>query len=141
MGVATRKPTRVRTGPSEPALRHARVCYDHLAGELGVALYDALLAREFIAANGGELAPTHKGAQFLSKLGIDIASLSSGQRLLCRPCLDWSVRKHHLAGSLGAALLERIFALHWARRRRASRIVEFTPPGEIALRKTFGIAA
>lgn len=139
-GVAGRRPTRVRTGPKEPALRFARVCYDHLAGDLGVALYDALLARDFIAAKGGDLAPTHKGAVALEQFGLDIASLANSPRPICRPCLDWSVRRHHLAGGLGAALLERIFDLGWARRKRASRIVEFTPPGEIAFRKAFRIA-
>jgi DNA-binding transcriptional ArsR family regulator len=140
MGVAERRPTRVRTGPKEPALRHARVCYDHLAGDLGVALYDALLGRALIAANGSELAPTHKGEAFLGRLGIDMPSLGRSARLVCRPCLDWSVRRHHLAGGLGAALLDRVFDLGWARRKRASRIVEFTPPGEAAFRKAFGIA-
>ena len=141
MGVAERRPTRVRTGPREPALRHARVCYDHLAGDLGVALYDALLARELIAANGSELAPTRKGDAFLVKFGIDMPLLGKSARPVCRPCLDWSVRRHHLAGGLGAALLDRVFALGWARRKRASRIVEFTPPGRTAFLKAFGIAA
>jgi DNA-binding transcriptional ArsR family regulator len=139
MGVAERRPTRVRTGPKEPALRRARVCYDHLAGDLGVALYDALLERDFIAAKGGELSPTRKGEETLRKLGIDVSSLEASSRPLCRPCLDWSVRRHHLAGGLGAALLERFFDLAWARRKRGTRIVEFTPPGEATFRKTFGI--
>jgi DNA-binding transcriptional ArsR family regulator len=141
MNVAERRPTRVRTGPKEPALRRARVCYDHLAGDLGVALYDALLARDLIAAKGSDLSPTSKGATFLDKFGIDVPSLTQSPRLMCRPCLDWSVRRHHLAGGLGAALLDRFFDLGWARRKRASRIVEFTPPGEVAFRKTFGISA
>ena len=141
MGVAGRRPTRVRVGPKEPALRRARVCYDHLAGDLGVALYDALLERELIAARGGDLAPTRKGREILEKFGVDMRSLAQSPRLLCRPCLDWSVRRHHMAGGLGAALLERFFGLGWARRKRASRVVEFTPPGEAALRKTFGIGA
>jgi DNA-binding transcriptional ArsR family regulator len=141
MGVAERRPTRVRTGPKEPALRHARVCYDHLAGDLGVALYDALLAREIIAAKGSDLAPTRTGTAFLDRFGIDMSSLTGASRPLCRPCLDWSVRRHHLAGGLGAALLDHMFALGWARRKRASRIVEFTPPGELAFRKAFGILA
>jgi DNA-binding transcriptional ArsR family regulator len=141
MGVAERRPTRVRPGPKEPALRRARVCYDHLAGDLGVALYDALLERELIAAKGSDLSPTRKGTAILRKLGIDVPSLAQSQRLMCRPCLDWSVRRHHLAGGLGAALLERFFDLGWARRKRASRIVEFTRPGELAFRKAFGIPA
>jgi DNA-binding transcriptional ArsR family regulator len=141
MGVAERRPTRVRAGPKEPALRHARVCYDHLAGDLGVALYDTLLARDWIAAKGGELAPTPEGAACLDRFGVDVPALACATRPLCRPCLDWSVRRHHLAGGLGAALLDRVFDLGWARRKRASRIVEFTPPGEVAFRKAFGISA
>lgn len=139
-GVAGRRPTRVRTGPKEPALRRARVCYDHLAGYLGVALYDALLARGVIAADGGELSPTQKGAGTLKDFGIDVESLSRSARPVCRPCLDWSVRRHHLAGGLGSALLDRFFDLGWARRKRASRIVEFSPSGEIAFRKAFGLS-
>ncbi len=140
MGVADRRPTRVRLGPKEPALRHARVCYDHLAGDLGVALYGALLERGAMAARGGELSPTRKGETFLEGLGIDVSSLARSPRPLCRPCLDWSVRRHHLAGALGAALLECVFNLGWARRKGSSRIVEFTSSGEAAFRKTFGMA-
>jgi DNA-binding transcriptional ArsR family regulator len=138
MGVAERHgPRRVRPGPKEPALRHARVCYDHLAGDLGVSLYDSLLARRWIAADGSELAPTRKGREQLATFGIDFALIDTRTRPLCRACLDWSERRHHLAGSLGAALLDRMFDLRWARRLRDSRVVEFTPPGEAALKKTF----
>ncbi len=138
MGVVERHgPQRVRPGPKEPALRHARVCYDHLAGDLGVALYDSLLAQRWIAADGSELAPTRKGREKLSAFGIDCDGIVQRTRPLCRACLDWSERRHHLAGSLGAALLDRMFDLRWARRLRDSRVVEFTPPGEAALRKTF----
>lgn len=138
-GVAARGPTRARPGPREPELRRARVCYDHLAGDLGVELYQGLLRDEWIVIRGGELAPTRRGAVKLDRLGIDAVALSELPRPLCRPCLDWSVRKHHLAGALGAALLQRFFDLGWARRKRASRIVDFTPPGEAAFRKTFGL--
>jgi len=139
MGVCARNPTLVRTGPAEPALRRARVCYDHLAGDLGVALYEGLLAREFIAPGGAGLAPTREGSDVLARFGIDMHVLARSPRPLCRLCLDWSVRRQHLAGALGAALLARIFERGWAMRKRGSRIVLFTKQGEAALCKTFGI--
>jgi DNA-binding transcriptional ArsR family regulator len=139
MGISGRRATRVRTGPAEPALRRARVCYDHLAGDLGVALYDSLLRKEILAAKGGELLPTREGSIVLARFGIDTDALARAKRPLCRSCLDWSVRRQHLAGGLGAALLDRIFEIGWARRVRGSRIVAFTARGESALRKTFEI--
>lgn len=139
MGVAARaKETRVRPGPKEPALRHARVCYDHLAGDLGVALYDGLLAKRVVAVKGGVPRVTPSGEGELDAFGIDVESLSRGTRPVCRACLDWSVRRHHLAGALGAALLERFIALGWARRRKDTRIVDFSPAGETGLRRRFG---
>jgi hypothetical protein len=69
---------------------------------------------------------------------VDVAALKSERRPLCRPCLDWSQRRHHLAGALGAALLKRCLELGWARRVRGSRVVAFSPAGERALRARFG---
>src|SRR5262249_33571905 len=83
-----------------------------------------------------ELTPA--GRRACEELGIDLAGLESQRRVLCRPCLDWSVRRPHLAGALGAALLERCLALGWARRVRDSRVVSFSPRGERALRQRFG---
>jgi DNA-binding transcriptional ArsR family regulator len=141
MGVAARAaPGRVRTGPKEPALRRARVCYDHLAGELGVALYEALLRHGWLAGDAAALAPTADGVRGLSHFGVEVAALR-GPRRLCRACLDWSVRRPHLAGALGAALLTRVFERGWAKRRSDSRVVEFTRAGETAFRRTFGLAA
>lgn len=130
MGVAMRAgATRVRTGPREPALREARVCYDHLAGERGVALLDSLLARRLLRSSGDELQLTTKGAAFFRERGIDTDALDTGRRPLCRGCLDWSARRQHLAGALGAAMLQRIYTLRWARRAKDSRAVVFTPAG------------
>ncbi|HEY1612316.1 MAG TPA: winged helix-turn-helix domain-containing protein [Rhizomicrobium sp.] len=138
MGVAARRgPSRVRTGPKEPALRRARICYDHLAGELGVALYDGLMVQRLLAECDGAISLTARGQKYLAEFGVEIAT---GPRPLCRACLDWSARRHHLAGAAGAALLDRIFALRWARRVRDSRIVEFTTAGESAFRSTFSLA-
>jgi DNA-binding transcriptional ArsR family regulator len=113
--------TTVRTGPSDPALRRARVCYDHLAGEEGVWLYDALRER------------LHDAALF-AKIGIDLDSLPHSPRPLIRLCLDWSERRHHLGGTLGAAVLSRILTLRWACRTPDTRALVFSPNGERALR-------
>jgi hypothetical protein len=142
MGLAARTGhLRTRTGPRDPALRRARVCYDHLAGDLGVGLYDALAGRGLIAGSGVRLDVTPKGARTLSTFGIDMEGLGGKRRPLCKACLDWSARRSHLAGSLGAALLDRFIALKWARREKDSRIVTFTPSGERELRRQFGVSA
>jgi DNA-binding transcriptional ArsR family regulator len=134
MGVAFRSgAVRVRTSPREPALRSARVCYDHLAGDHGVQVLDALLRRKLLRRRNDTLEITPAGAQFFRSFGIDVDALAARRRPLCRTCLDWSVRRHHLGGSVGAELLQRLFALGWARRVKDSRIVTFTPGGEAAL--------
>jgi DNA-binding transcriptional ArsR family regulator len=140
MGLAARAGhLRTRTGPRDPALRRARVCYDHLAGELGVGLYDGLHRRGYLDAAEGGVALTPKGVRALDVFGIDVAELQHQRRPMCKNCLDWSARRPHLAGSLGAALLDRFYALKWARREKDSRVVTFTPPGERELRDRFAI--
>lgn len=134
-------PTRTRPGPKEPALRHARVCYDHLAGDLGVLLCDTLIARGWLADARGAVSLSRRGEERLGGLGLDLAALAQLKRPLCRLCLDWSERRHHLAGALGTAILDHIYAAGWARRARGSRAVEFTPVGEGKLRKAFEIRA
>lgn len=140
MGVAYRVgAVRVRSSPREPALRKARVCYDHLAGDLGVLVYDSLEGRRHLRVKGADLELTAQGEKFLADLGIELPSLAQQRRPLCRACLDWSVRRHHLAGSVGAALLERCLALGWAKRARDSRVVNFSAAGEKALRQRFDL--
>lgn len=136
---ARRGPTRARPGPKEPALRRARVCYDHLAGDLGVLLCDALLTRGWIAEQRGNIAITRRGEKRLADAGINLAMLAETRRSLSRFCLDWSERRYHLAGALGAALLAHIYAAGWARRAKGSRAVEFTSAGEAKFRKAFGV--
>ena len=128
---------KVRTGPRDPDLRRARVCYDHLAGGLAVRAFDSLSKRRLIAGPGEELTLTRAGETFLASLAIAPEAWNSSRRRPCRACLDWSERRSHLAGSVGAALLRRIFALNWARQDIASRIVRFTPAGVKAFEKTF----
>ena len=142
MGVAAlRKHTRVRTGPGEPALRHARVCYNHLAGELGVGLFDAMRANRWLSLDAREIEVTKSGRGFYTEFGIDLDELNTERRPLCRTCLDWSVRRSHLAGALGTALLDRIFELGWAKRVKGTRIVEFSKAGERALKSHFVFAS
>lgn len=140
MGIAAkRRPTRVRTGPKEPALRKARVCYDHLAGELGVDLFDELMRRDHLVMKDEEPVLTPSGRSFFDDFGIDFEVMMRRRRPLCLKCLDWSVRRSHLAGSLGAALLSRVYELGWAERTEGTRIVAFSPAGEKAFRKQFGL--
>jgi DNA-binding transcriptional ArsR family regulator len=131
---------RVRTGPREPALRRARVCYDHLAGEVGVGMLDSMEARGWLEKRDGVVDVTPNGRRALDELGIDMVR-SGSRRPLARLCLDWSVRRHHLAGALGAALLDRSLARGWARRSSSSRAIEFSRAGTLALRERFGISA
>ncbi|NQW00882.1 MAG: winged helix-turn-helix transcriptional regulator [Rhodospirillales bacterium] len=128
-----------RTGPRDPALRQARVCYNHLAGERGVQLFDSLLARQFVAGDGEQLHVTAAGTQFLAGFGIALADISKPRRPLCKSCLDWSARRSHMAGTLGTALLGRLFALKWARRQPDSRIVTFTRTGDQRFTETFPV--
>jgi DNA-binding transcriptional ArsR family regulator len=118
---------RVRTGPKEAALREARICYDHLAGERGVALLQGLQRRGYLTSEG-ELGPTDRGRAFFSDIGIDTKLLQSAKRPLCRTCLDWSERRSHLGGALGAALLDHLFTARWVS-RQGGRAVRFSPAG------------
>jgi len=140
MGVAYRSgAVRLRPGPREPALRKARVCYDHLAGELGVLIFDSLQRQQLLRTVGGGLELTEQGKRFCAGMGLSPGALAQGRRVVCRACLDWSARRHHLAGALGAALLDRCFERGWARRAKGSRVVNFTPAGEKSLREQFGL--
>ena len=138
LGVAFRsRPTRWVTGPREPALRKARVCYDHLAGELGVMVYDGLQSSGSLASGTEGLCLSEGGLARFRALGVDVDAAARQRRVFCRPCLDWSERHDHLAGALGAALLQRIYELRWAARVKGSRVVDFTAVGEQNLRSAF----
>lgn len=134
---ADRGHLRHRPGPKDAAMRKARVCYDHLAGDLGVRMFDSLVARQHLAFADDGIALAPDGERFVTQFGIDLSTLRASRRPLCRCCLDWSERRDHLAGSLGAALFERMLEKGWARREAGSRAVHFTPPGEIAFLKLF----
>jgi len=136
MNVAARTgQMRTRPGPGDPAMRRARICYDHLAGEMGVRLLDGLLRTQRIAQTGDALQLTPDGEKFMREFRIDLDRLAGARRPLCRACLDWSMRRHHLGGALGAALFERFQALKWIARDRESRALRFTPSGETGFRQ------
>ena len=118
-------------------MRKARVCYDHLAGDLSVRMFDSLVARKHLTFDAGKIELAPEGARFVGDMGIDLPKLRASRRPLCRCCLDWSERRDHLAGSLGAAFLDTMLAKGWARRDGGSRAVHFSPPGEIAFLKLF----
>jgi DNA-binding transcriptional ArsR family regulator len=121
----------------DDALRFARTCYDHLAGQLGVAIADALVARGHVVLgeDGGEVTPA--GTHFLTDFGVDLNLRS--KRIFCRPCLDWSERRYHIAGLVGAEILRRSLELKWLRRERDSRTVRLTAAGRAGLFEMFAV--
>jgi DNA-binding transcriptional ArsR family regulator len=129
--------SRVRSGPRDPALRRARVCYDHLAGECGVELLDALVAGGRLELGDGHARVTEAGRRFFEDFGVAIDAFERRRRPLCRLCLDWSERRNHLAGSLGAELLSEIVRRGWARREPSGRALIFSPQGGAAFAGAF----
>jgi len=144
--IAARQPGRgvIMHSPQARALRHARSCYDHLAGELGVAIAYALKDRGLIApaGQGKRVDVTKAGAAWLKAVfGIELSSLKPGRHGLACKCLDWTERRHHLAGPLGARLFQRCCELGWLKRMAGSRAVQLTPKGRKRLRAELGIGA
>lgn len=131
---------KTRPGPRDPALRKARVCYNHLAGERGVQLYDSLMARGHLVAARDGLALTRDGWDFAAGFGIAEADFAGKRPPLCRECLDWSARRSHLGGRIGRAYLSGIERRGWARRIPGSRAIAFTSEGERAFAKAFPVA-
>ena len=121
------------------ALRTGRLCYDHLAGHLGVALADSLVEKNcvLLSVDGGIVTPA--GRRFLGDWGIDLGEAELERRHFCRPCLDWSERRNHLAGAVGAALAARCFDLGWIERTKDSRAVAVTQAGRSGFKERFGI--
>ena len=121
-------------------LQFARCCYDHLAGSLGVAVTQALQDRGFISAMADkQFEVTHDGMGWFSAMGIDMAGLKPTRRGLARQCLDWTERRHHLAGPLGVAFMAQLCAKGWLRRLKNSRAVQVTPKGWAGLREQLGV--
>ncbi|RUW31063.1 MULTISPECIES: helix-turn-helix transcriptional regulator [unclassified Mesorhizobium] len=128
-------PKRVRPGPRDAAMRVARVCYDHLAGEQAVAMLDRLVDRRVLLREENEIRLSPSGISHFAAL--DIAIDTKARRPVCRACLDWSVRRSHLAGALGAAILDKIISEKWARREKDSRAVVFSPKGRQEFERVF----
>lgn len=126
--------SRRRYSADETALRFARTCYDHLAGTLGVLLTRTMLDRQLIADS--DFALTTRGAEWLNSLGIDVTQLGRGRRVLTRPCLDWTERRDHLAGSVAAALTARMLEMRWITRIDGTRAVRLTQRGREGLRRS-----
>jgi DNA-binding transcriptional ArsR family regulator len=141
MAIVADAPPRYRPRSNlDEAMRMARTCYDHFAGKLGVGITDALCALGHVALSdeGGEL--SESGLVFFEKFGIDLAAARTRRRIFCRPCLDWTERRPHLGGTVGAVLAQRCFDLKWVQRTRDSRALTVTPAGRRGLTDTFGLS-
>jgi DNA-binding transcriptional ArsR family regulator len=132
---------RTRTGPADTALREARVCYNHLAGARGIAMYDAMLARGDLVEDGGDVALSDAGVAFVTAFGVDLAAVQKVRAPMCRTFLDWSARRTHLAGGLGRAMLVQMETRGWAKREKGSRVVRFSRAGAAAFEAQFGGSA
>jgi DNA-binding transcriptional ArsR family regulator len=159
--IAPTAPVRsLRDGTRANALRRGRLCYDHLAGRLGVGLMGALIEDDVLEGGDGihhpESVPTDRlsapghdvdyrltdhGATLLAEFGVGLENLRAKRRPLIRYCLDWTEQRHHLAGSLGAAVTRRLFDLGWLRRTPINRAVRLTDAGQAGLADTFGYRA
>lgn len=132
--IAPAKPVRsLREASAAATLTHGRTCYDHLAGRLGVWLTDALVERGTLVVRPGAYDVTEEGAAWLEGLNVPVSELRRGQRSFARACLDWSERRHHVAGALGRGLLDRLFELSWIERVSSGRAVRLTPEGRAGL--------
>jgi DNA-binding transcriptional ArsR family regulator len=120
-------------------LRSARICYDHLAGCLSVDLADFFISHEYIVFGDEAAEVTEEGSRFLSRFGIDLCAVGTKRRHFCRSCLDWTERRPHIGGAIGAALANRCFDLGWAERMKDSRAVIVTALGKRGFLETFGI--
>lgn len=140
--IAPKVPVRsLRASVIAEQLHVARTCYDHLAGKLGVSLTQAMLDAKILhlEKQNQSYQVTEAGADFLKGMGIDLEKLQCQRRAFARPCLDWSERRYHLAGALGAALCERLFQLGWLEKRPSSRAVQVREQGLEGLRTAFGL--
>jgi DNA-binding transcriptional ArsR family regulator len=125
--------TREAAEKEDPPIRICRTCYDHLAGRVGVQLTESLLRQKLLTLSAKEFALTQKGTRWFVAHGVDIASLQRQRRNFSRTCLDWTERRPHLAGSLGAALLQMMFDAQWLRKIANTRALQVTPKGRKAL--------
>lgn len=137
MGLAAKTGnTRIRTGPKDPALRYARACYTHLAGEMGVRMYDTMVQKNLLTLQNDGLVLSPQGIEFIAKIGV-----TAPKPLLGKPCLDWSARKNHLGGKLGSAIFSQFSSLGWIKQKPDSRIITFSQTGQRQFDQLFPITA
>jgi len=140
VAVALAKRPRYRPLSSQArALSAARICYEHLAGRLSVDLTDSFVARKYVVLHVEAAEITRAGIRFFTEFGIEVPTLRSARRQFCRLCLDWTERRPHIAGAVGAAITKRYFDLGWMERMKRSHAVIVTPLGRRGFRETFGI--
>lgn len=141
MAVVADAPPRHRPlSKADQAMRVARTCYDHFAGKLGVGMTEALCARGLVTLTDEAGALTESGVAFLERFGVDLASARRRRRIFCRPCLDWTERRPHLGGTVGAVLAQRCLDLKWLLPMNGSRALTITPAGRRGLSETFGLS-
>ncbi|WP_179031380.1 ArsR/SmtB family transcription factor [Paenibacillus kribbensis] len=121
------------------AIRLARTCYDHLAGHLGVQIMDSLINKGMLFEDQDGLYVTEKGEAFFADFQIDLTQIKQRRRSFSHKCLDWSERRHHLAGALGSALLDRLLTLHWIERLPTTRAIRITADGKRGFKEVFSI--
>lgn len=138
--IPNEKHKKIVNNKDNTAIKYCRTCYDHLAGKVGVLITEALLIQKIIEINTNTYNVTKKGDQFFSELEINIDDLKKYRRTFAKPCLDWSERKHHLAGSLGAALLDKMLSLDYIRKTRNSRAIVITSKGQQHLYDRFKVS-
>lgn len=132
---ATKKPLQEKASP----VKHCRTCYDHLAGKAGVLITESLLKKAYLVEKNNTYEISNKGQRWFAGLGIDTKVLGKQRRVLARPCLDWSERRYHLAGTLGAALLDKMLTADWLRTTKNSRAVVITGKGQQELYRLLGV--
>ncbi|PRX54595.1 ArsR/SmtB family transcription factor [Flagellimonas meridianipacifica] len=135
---ANQKPTSKPDKPStKNDIKYCRTCYDHLAGKLGVQITDKLISKKIIQLQDKTFVVTENGKKFFEDFGLDLAELIKQRRYFAKACLDWSERKYHISGSLGAAILDKVLELDWLRKTKNSRAIVITSLGQIGLKETF----
>lgn len=138
--IAAPRPVRsLRESDESRALRFGRTCYDHLAGEVGIALTDKMLELSLFRLEGRDFAVTPQGTQWFDDFGLNLEDIRRGRRHFARQCLDWSERRHHLAGALGAALAHRLLELQWLERAPQGRAIRVTSTGLMGFAQNLGI--
>jgi hypothetical protein len=127
----------LKQATEDQAVRYARTCYDHLAGNLGVKLTQALVNMDFLNEDSDGFHVTNNGEEFFKTFQVDYESVKKKRRAFTHKCLDWSERRHHLGGALGNALLERLFDLNWIQRIPNTRAIKITHEGSKGFKETF----